>query len=461
MHSRTKVTALLIIALCVTAVPAVAYAESGPNWPQFRGPGARGVAEGKGLPDRWSATENVAWKTDIPGRGWSSPIIWGNRVFLTTVVNLGVSEAPKKGLYFGGDRKIPSGAVHQWKVYCLDLNSGKVRWVKQVHEGKPLTPRHLKNSYASETPVTDGKRLYVLFGNVGIWCFDLEGKELWNKPIPPHKMSSGWGTGASPLLYKNRLYIVNDNEQQSYIAAYDTATGKQVWRVPRDEKSNWCTPYLWKNKLRTEIVTSGSGHVRSYNLSGKLLWSLHGMSGITIATPYSADGLLYISSGYILDKHRPIYAIRPGASGDISLAAGQTSNRWIAWSQPLAAPYNPSTLVYQGRLYVLYDFGLLSCFNAKTGAIIYDHQMLPNGRAFTSSPWAYDGKIFCLSEHGITYVIKAGDHFKILRTNPLKADDMGMATPAIAGDRLVIRTSARVYCIRNGAGHKVATQHRK
>jgi outer membrane protein assembly factor BamB len=218
--------------------------------------------------------------------------------------------------------------------------------------------------------------------------------------------------------------------------------------VPRDEKSNWSTPFVWTNDQRTEIVTAGTKQVRSYDLDGKLLWSLEGMSGITIATPYAYKGLLYVSSGYVIDKKRPVYAIRPGASGDISLAEGQTSNQWIAWSNPLAAPYNPTTLAYRDRLYVLYDGGLLACFNALDGAVVYERQRIPDARAFTSSPWANGDNIFCLSEDGATYVMKVGDKFELLRTNKLAEDDMGMATPAIAGDRLLIRTSARLYCIR-------------
>lgn len=448
MHKGTRPIALLLWGLCFVVATRVAQADSTANWPQFRGPGACGVAEGNALPEQWSATENVAWKTDIPGRGWSSPIVWGNRVFLTTVVNLGQSETPKKGLYLGGDRKEAPDSVHQWKVCCLDLEAGSVLWERQVHEGKPVTSIHQKNSYASETPVTDGERVYVYFGNLGVWCLDFDGKVVWTKELEPHKTSSGWGTAASPALHGDRLYLVNDNQEDSYILALDKQTGQEVWRVPRDEKGNWSTPYVWTNDQRTEIVTAGSKKVRSYDLDGQLLWSLAGMSGITVATPYAYQGLLYVSSGYIVDKQRPLYAIRPGASGDISLAEGQTLNQWIAWSHPQAAPYNPTTLTCRDRLYVLYDGGLLSCFNALDGSVVYERQRIPEGRAFTASPWAYGDKIFCLSEFGVTFVIRAGDQFELLHTNPLADDDMGMATPAITGDRLLIRTSARLYCIR-------------
>jgi outer membrane protein assembly factor BamB len=441
----TIATAALLAALHLSA----AAASDDIQWPQFRGPGARGVGSNANLPDHWSTTENVAWKTDIPGRGWSSPIVWGNRVFLTTVVNLGESEAPTKGLYRGGDRDKIVAAEHQWKVLCLDLLSGKLLWERLVYRGEPSQPIHIKNSYASETPVTDGERLYVCFGNVGLFCFDLDGRELWSKPIKPHTTFAGWGTAASPVLHGDRLYFIYDNQEQSYLLALDKRSGEQVWRIDRDEKSNWSTPYIWQNAQRTEIVTPGSGKTRSYDLDGKLLWWFKGMSGITIATPYAGDDLLYISSGFVGSKLRPLYAIRPGGSDDISLAAGETSNASIAWCHRTAGPYNPTTLLYDGRIYVLQDRGTLSAFNAKTGEIFYDCQTLPEGEHFTTSPWAYNGRIFCLNEDGLTFVLRAGDKFELLHTNKLAEDDMGMASPAMVGDRLVLRTAARVYCVRN------------
>ncbi len=437
---------MLALAAAVGAAGWAAGPEAG-NWPQFRGPGARGIAAGKGLPDRWSATENVAWKAEIPGRGWSSPVVWGKNVFLTTVVNQGQTEPPKKGLYFGGERPQPPGTVHLWKVYCLDLETGKVRWERTVHQAKPQSTIHVKNSFASETPVTDGERVYAYFGNLGLYCFDLQGKPLWNRRFEPRPTRFAWGTAASPVLHKDRIYLVNDNEEQSYLLALDKRTGEQVWRVEREEKSNWSTPYVWENGQRTEIITPGSGKVRAYDLQGKLLWWLEGMSGITIGTPYAADGLLYISSGYVGSPLKPIYAIRPGASGDISLGREERSNRFIAWCDWRAAPYNPTTLVYDRRLYVLYDRGLFGAFRAADGTPLYERERVPNGTNFTASPWAYDGKVFCLNEDGTTYVFRAGDRFQFFHSNPLADDDMGMATPAIAGNRLLIRTSARVYCI--------------
>ena len=439
-----KVRYCILILQCV-AIGSWCYAEA---WPQFRGPKSTGVIdESTSLPDTWSTTENIAWKTDIAGRGWSSPVVTGDRIYFTTVVNKGELEDPKKGLYFGGNRPKPE-SVHEWYVICLDLISGDELWRKQIHQGVPDTAIHVKSSYASETPVTDGEHVYVLFGGLGVYCFDLDGELIWEKPIEPKKTRYGWGYAASPVLHGDRLYIMNDNDEESYFVALDKSTGEEIWKVDRDEKSNWSTPYVWENDARTEIVTLGSGKVRSYDLDGKLLWSLQGMSSITIATPYEHNGLLIISSGYVGDKSRPLYAIRPGAVGDISLADDATSNEYIAWSHPQGGPYNPSTIAHDGIVYVLLDRGMVSAYDAQDGTGIYKKKRLQNGRAFTTSPWAYDGKIFCLNEDGKTFVVKAGRDFEVLHINELAEDDMGMASPAIVGDRLIVRTAARIYCVK-------------
>ena len=417
------------------------------NWPQFRGPAASGVSANSGLPDTWSAADGVAWKAEIPGRGWSSPIVWGEKIFVTTTLKEGgESEPVKKGLYFGGNRPAPK-EVHRWMVYCLDLDSGKIIWKKEVHRGVPKHGHHLKNSLASETPVSDGERVYAYFGNVGIFCFDFDGKLLWSKRWESVPTRFGWGTAASPVLHGERIYVVNDNDKQSFLVALDKKTGERIWRVDRDEKSNWATPFVWENEKRTEIVTPGTGKIRSYGLDGQLLWELGGMSAITIPTPFAEYGLLYVTSGYVMDRRKPLFAIRPGAVGDISLEADQTGNKYIAWCQKKAGPYNPSPIVYGDYLYVLYDMGLFACYDAVTGEEVYGKRRIgPGARAFTSSPWAYDDKIFCLSEDGDTFVIRAGPEFKLLGKNSL--GELCMATPVIVRDGLIIRTKSHVFRIK-------------
>jgi outer membrane protein assembly factor BamB len=418
------------------------------NWPQFRGADSRGIGQGDNLPETWSATENVAWKTDIPGRGWSSPVVWGDKVFLTTAINAGEWEEPKKGLYMGGNRLDPPETLHTWKVYCLDLNSGKINWEHTIHEEKPVTGIHIKNSFATETPVTDGQRVYFYFGNIGLFVFDMQGNPVWSKPFKPHFTRHGWGTAASPILHKDRMYIINDNEENSWLLALNKHNGKEIWRTNREKESNWSSPYVWENELRSEIIIPATKKVRSYDLNGEELWSFEGMSSITIATPYEADGLLYVTSGYVGSRNKPIYAIRPGANGDISVDEANTSNDYIVWSDWHAAPYNPSTLIYQDQLYVLWDRGMLSSMNPKTGEYHFEKTKIPENRSgFTSSPWAYNGKVFCLSEDGDTFVFYAGKTFELLHVNHLTEEDMCMATPAIANNRLIIRSSERVYCI--------------
>jgi outer membrane protein assembly factor BamB len=297
----------------------------------------------------------------------------------------------------------------------------------------------LKNTYASETPVTDGERVYAHFGHLGTYCLDLDGKLLWSKTWPAYPTRYGWGTASSPALHEGRLYLVNDNDENSYLVALDKTSGKEIWRVARQEKSNWSTPYIWDNGQRTEIVTCGTNRVRSYDLDGKLLWELAGMSSIMIPTPFSSGGLLYVTSGYVGDETRPVFAIRPGASGDISLKAGETTNKFIAWFWPQAGPYNPSPLVYGDYYYTLFDRGFLTCHDAKTGKEVYDKQRFEAGAAaFTASPWAYNGKIFCLSEDGDTFVIAGGPEYKLLGKNSL--GEMCMATPAVARGSLIVRT---------------------
>jgi outer membrane protein assembly factor BamB len=443
--------------VCLTWVLSLALV-AGPvqtaNWPAFRAGATGGAAEGSGLPDTWDTSRNVVWKTDIPGRGWSSPVVWGDRIYLTSAVADAPGEMPKKGLYFGGNRPKPPTDIHHWMVYCLDRETGKVVWQREAHKGVPATPNHLKNTYASETPVTDGERVYVYFGSIGVFCYDRDGKEVWSQRVEPLPMALGWGTASSPVLYKDRLYLQNDNEKHSYLAALDARTGKELWRVDRDEKSTWATPCIWENRQRTELVTCGSKKVRSYALDGKLLWELGPMSKIAIPTPVASPELVYVSSGYVMDSTKPVYAVRPGGSGDLSLPKDATSSTFIAWSRPKAGPYNPSPLLYGDYLYVLYDLGVLACFEARTGKEVYKERLGP-ANSFTASPWACDGKVYCLSEDGDTIVVQAGPQFKVLGTNRLS--EMCMASPAASQGSLFVRTLTKLYRIdRGGAERRVA-----
>jgi outer membrane protein assembly factor BamB len=441
IHIRHQV----LIAVLVSV--AVSVSLRAQEWPRFRGNEGGVAADDPALPDTWSQTENVVWTRSIPGIGWSSPVVWGDHVFVTTVVNTAQQEPPKPGFYLGDWPASP--APHRWMVYDIDFRTGAVRWEREVIGTPPGKAKHLKNSYASETAVTDGERVYFYFGNAGLFAFDFKGAPVWSKPIGPFKTRNNWGTGASPVLHRDRIYIVNDNDEQSFVAAYDTRTGAEVWKAERKEGTNWSTPFVWENDRRTEIVTTGSDRVRSYDLSGKLLWELSGMSTISIPTPFTRFGLLYISSGYIAEPLRPAYAIRPGASGDISLKAGETSNEYIAWSSPTGAPYNPSPIVYGDSYYTLFDRGFFTSHDARTGKELYGRQRITGeASGFTASPWAYNGKIFAMSEEGDTYVIQAGPEFKVLGKNSL--NEMTLATPAVSRGSLIVRTASKLYRISKG-----------
>ena len=389
----------------------------------------------------------MKWSVPVPGRGWSSPVIWGDKVFLTSAVSSGKEKAVKKGLYFGGNGNAPSPNRHSWMIYCFSFKSGKKLWEREADARKPLTPRHIKNNYAPETQVTDGELVYTYFADQGLFAHDLTGGLKWKRTTKAFRTRYNWGSAASPALHGDFIYILNDNEESSFIEAIDKKTGKTSWRKDRDEKSNWSTPFVWKNSLRTEIITPGTGKTRSYGLDGELLWELVAdMSSITIATPFTAHGLLYVTSGYVGDGRKPIYAIRPGGKGTINLKKGAV-DKSIAWRQPKAAPYNPSTLVYKDLLYVLYDFGFFACFDAKTGAEVYGKVRVRERERtpFTSSPWAYGDKVFCLSEDGDCFVYKAGRKHELLRVN--KLDELCMATPGMARGSLFIRTASRLYRI--------------
>lgn len=429
---------ILLAATAALASPAFAQ-----HWGQFRGPDGSGTSASERLPVEWSDTKNVAWKTEIPGRAWSCPILVKEKVFVTTAASSTPLEPAKKGLYFGGNRPEPRGGSHQWLLLCLDADTGKPLWSRVCREGEPKTAIHLKNTYASETPATDGERIYAYFGSAGLYCYDLRGELLWSKDLGGYETRFGWGTASSPIVDDQRVYIQCDNETQSFVTALDKLTGEEVWRAEREEGSSWSTPFLWNNDQRTELVTCATNRVRSYDpKTGMLLWELGGMSSIVCPTPIAAHGLLYVSSGYVLDDKKPLFAVRPGATGEIPL--NDNAGGAIAWVQKQAGPYNPSPIVVGDYLYVLYDRGFFACFDAKSGAPVYTKKRLSG--EFTASPWAYRDRIFCLNEDGDAYVIQAGPEFAVLGKNSIQ--QMCMATPALGEDSLFLRTATHLFRLR-------------
>ena len=445
---RRALSVALVLALGVVSSPSASS-----QWPAFRGPDAGAVADDPALPDTWSETENIVWKVPVPGLGWSSPVVWGDHVVITSAVSDGTEQRPITGLYDPGDENgsVKSANVHRWMVYDFDVKTGALRWERELRRGPPPTARHLKNTFASETPIVYGRRIYVWMGATGILAaLDLSGRVEWVKEIGAFDGSSQFGSGGSPALHDGRLYVVHDNAKASFLAAYDSRTGSELWRVPRDETQSWATPLVWQNPVRTEIVTSGTNRVRSYDLAGRLLWELRGMTILPTPSPFTRHGLVYVSSGYPGASPRPVYAVRSGATGDITLKPEETSNAHIAWYQPLLGTYNTSALVYGDYYYTLLDRGFLLCHDARTGRQIYGRTRVSGeSSGFTASPWAYNGQIFLLSEDGDTFVIQAGPEYKLLRKNAL--GEMTMATPAVAQGSVFIRTQNHLLRIGKGA----------
>jgi outer membrane protein assembly factor BamB len=470
-----------VVAFAPAAEPDTPAADAA-RWPQFRGPGALPTSDEDGLPSTWSKTENVEWVAEIPGMGWSSPIVWGDRVFLTAAVSEKAMKQPSLGVDFSNeyvaelakegksdqeviaavterDIELPGEVQIALHLLALDLSTGKPVWDRTFYTGPPPVGRHRKNSYASETPVTDGKAVYVYIGHLGLFAFDFDGKQLWHTRLEPHQVYLDFGAGASPALHDGRLFVVDDNQEASFVAGFDAATGKELWRTPRPGlgndimRSGWSTPFVWQNALRTELVTLGPGAAIAYDLEGRELWRLVDMGQSAIQTPFAWDGLLYLASGTGGQPVRPIAAVRPGASGTIDpdpdpgAGDGGAASEHVAWYEKQAGgTYLPTPLVYDGRLYVLSDRGIFDQLDPKTGERVYRTRIHEEARNFTASPWAYGGKVFAVNEEGTTFVIRAGAAFELLGVNRL--DEFTMATPAIAGDRLLMRTQGKLYSLR-------------
>ena len=464
---------ILPAVLLLLPVAAIGLTET-ENWPSFRGAKALAVADDdERLPMTWSTTENVAWKAPVDGLGWSSPVVWGDKVFVTSVISDGEIEEPRMGLYFpygspeSGGMPAKDGVlmersrdVHHWLVMAYDYDSGELLWTTEVEKKAPDFDRHLKNTYASETPVTDGERVYAYFGNVGVFALDMNGELVWERKFEAQKTRLGWGTAASPVLHEDTLIVVNDNDEQSYVVALDAETGREGWRVEREEGTNWSTPFVWEHDGRTEVITAGSDEVRAYDMEGKQIWSFRGLNSISIPQPFSAHGLLYVTSGYVGDRVKPVYAIRPGAQGDITLEEGQQSNQYVVWYLDSAGPYHPTPLVYGDYYFTLLDLGFYTVHDAKTGEELYfteqqkkskevRRRIARGARGFTASPWAYNGKIFLLSESGDTYVLDSADDFDLVATNSL--DEVAMSSPAMARGSLFIRTRSHLWRLTEGA----------
>ena len=421
------------------------------DWSRFRGPKGDGVVESPGIPEKWNEDTNIAWKKAIPGRGWSQPVVAGEKIVLTSAICENEEKPRRFERGIISDARDPRTDHYQWKVICLSATSGEVLWEDIPFEGSPAIPKHRSNTFASETPVTDGERVVCYFGNKGLVCYDLFGKRQWQANLGEIAMQAGWGTGSSPVIVHDLVIIQCDNQQSSFLAALDKKTGEERWRIARQEKSNWATPYLWKNKFRTELVVAGGVKMRSYDLKTReVLWEMEG-SGRTSISPVSDDDHIYVDSvNEFQGSPGRFAAIRAGAKGDISLPKDElvTSNEFVSWSVNLKTYRNSSPVVFGGGVYMLdQNSGIVRCFDTKTGELRYKER-IPDSAGFMASPWVYNGRIYLLDETGLTVAIEPGPTLKVVASNRLN-DELFWSSIAVSGDRLLIRSVNSLYCIRN------------
>lgn len=421
------------------------------SWPSFRGPNASGVAEGQNLPEKWNAgtRENILWRTPVQGLAHSSPIVWGDRIFVTTAISSKANATFKPGLYGDGDAS-DDMSRHKWVLYAIDKATGKIAWERVAVEGEPRNKRHIKSTYASASPATDGRIVVAWFGSQGVHAFDVNGKPLWQVDLGRVDMGAydipafEWGPASSPIVWNDLVLIQCDTQADSFILALDARTGKTVWKTERDELPSWGTPSVLTVSGGPQLVTNASKFIRGYDpRTGKELWRLGGSSKITAPTPIAAGDVLIVASGR--GPERPIFAVRPDARGDVTLAKDTTSNAAVAWSKTGRGPYMPTPLVYDGILYVLGNNGVFDAYDVATGQEVY-RQRLPNvGSGFSASPVAADGKIYLSNEDGEMLVIAAGREFKHITTNSM--GELLMATPALSDGVMYVRTAASLFAI--------------
>ena len=450
------------------AVPrasALAPAARGREWPSFRGPGGSGILDGAHPPTVWDVEKgiNVQWKTPIPGFSHSSPIVWGDRVFLTAAIPaIDATVAFRYGTDADmsvdpANRSTTDDFPHSWRVYALDKQTGRILWERVAHEGVPRTARHVQESQANQTPATDGTHLVVWFGSEGLYCYDLDGTLLWKKDLGP--LTSGyvvdpsyeWNTASSPIIYKNFVILQVDLLEGSFIAALDITTGTEVWRTERDEVPSWATPLLYEGPPRTELVTLAPNFARGYDPdTGQELWRLGKHSIYASPTPIAGRGLIFLTTGGNIE---PIYALRPGGSGDITLADDETWNDYVVWSTHRGGSFLPTPILYGDLFYLCSGYGILTAYQAETGERVY-RERLTRGDGYSASPVAADGKLYFASEDGDVIVVKAGPQFERLAVNPM--GEVIMATPAISEGMILVRTQHHVVAVAESAPRESA-----
>jgi outer membrane protein assembly factor BamB len=419
------------------------------RWPSFRGAGASGVSDRQNLPSDWNLDDGTyrRWVTSIPGLAHSSPIVWDGKLFVTSAITGEKSASFRPGLYGAGDASKDLSS-HRWMLYCLDRKTGKILWERVAVNGKPKEKRHVKATYANSTPATDGKHVVAFFGSQGIYAYNVDGERLWSKDLGRLDVGAydapdyEWGTASSPILHDGLVFVQCDTQKESFLIALDVETGKVVWKKERDELPSWGTPTVCRGPKGDELVTNASNFIRAYDpKSGDELWRLGGSSKITAPTPIISEGLIVVASGR--HPEAPIFVVRSGSRGDLTLKKGKTLSEHIVWSRQKRGSYMPTPIIYRGLLYVLGNSGILDCYDFKTGEEVYRKRIKHAGSGFSASPVASDGRILLSSEDGSIFFVKAGREFKVL--SKTSVGETVMATPAIAGGTLYVRTRSKVY----------------
>lgn len=441
---------LLPILLIYFGLPLTGQSDYMQQWPQFRGPFAAGIIENADLPESWniSTGKNIRWIRDIPGLGHSCPVIWEDKLFVTTAISGSGNNSLKVGLY-GDIDEVGDRSVHEFRLFCIDKHSGEVLWERLVCQGIPRTERHTKSSHANPTPATNGKYVVVFFGSEGLYCYDFDGNLVWKRDFgimnagPYSDPDVEWGFASSPILHENCVIVQCDFLGEGFIASLDVETGKDIWRTPREEISTWSTPNFYRQGTNRQIVVNGWNHIGGYDFdTGELIWSLAGGGDAPVPTPVFAHDLIFIHGSH--GRWQPIFAIRPQARGDISLDKESTSNEHIVWSIKRGAAYMPTNLVYGDYLYNMRMNGSLTCYNALTGEVVYKER-IPDAMGITASGVASGGKLYYALEQGEVVVVNAGPTFELISRNPL--DDLIMATPAISGDMIYFRTQKHLIAV--------------
>lgn len=435
---------LVLSSICVTSR---AQVSNQAHWPQWRGPFFNGMANGD-APTQWSDTQNIKWKTEIPGKGHSTPVIWGDRIFLTTAVPTGKSAnvAPAPQPAAGqGQRRGPGGdtspqAEHRFEVLSLDRKTGKILWQKTARVAAPHEGHHrVYGSFASNSPVTDGKYVFVSFGSRGIYAYDFNGKLIWEKDLGVQmKIKLGFGEGTAPLLDGNRLFLVFDHEAESFLVALDKRNGKELWRVPRDEATSWSTPLAIEHAGRKQLIVAATNKVRSYDPeNGRVLWEAAGLGGNVIPMPAYQNGVVYVMSGF---RDPKLMAIKLGKEGDL------TDTDSILWTHTRGLAYTTSPVLHENRLYFVTDNGLFTALNATTGEPYFAQARLPKAYNLKASPVGANGKLYLATEDGDVVVLRMGEKLEVIATNTL-AEQVFIASPVIAGGELFLRSHNTLFCI--------------